>query len=111
MTQPTDRPGINQLRNLADRAERGPLTADEAARLRAGIAKLDTRINGYRDSRKRWMESAFADRRVSNELASRLAAAEATLTAVRDAVMNQSYLTSLDEAIRDVLDQHGQTTA
>lgn len=40
MTQPTDRPGIDQLRNLADRAERGPLTADEAARLRDGIAKL-----------------------------------------------------------------------
>jgi len=40
MTQPTDRPGIDQLRNLADRAERGPLTADEAARLREGIDQM-----------------------------------------------------------------------
>ncbi|WP_406336609.1 hypothetical protein OG814_33225 [Streptomyces zaomyceticus] len=45
MTQPTDRPGIDQLRNLADRAERGPLTGEEAARLRDGIAKLDARVD------------------------------------------------------------------
>jgi hypothetical protein len=34
-------PTARQLLILADRAERGPLTADEAARLRAGIAALD----------------------------------------------------------------------
>lgn len=37
MTPP---PTIAQLRNLADRASRGPLTADETARLREGIAML-----------------------------------------------------------------------
>jgi hypothetical protein len=31
-------PGTEQLLNLADRAERGPLSAEEAARLRAGLA-------------------------------------------------------------------------
>lgn len=40
MTQPS--PAAEQLLNLADRAEKG-LTADEAARLRAGIARLLTR--------------------------------------------------------------------
>ncbi|MBB4984983.1 hypothetical protein [Streptomyces nymphaeiformis] len=39
MTQPTTDP----LRNLADRAERGPLTGAEAARLRDGIDRLQTR--------------------------------------------------------------------
>lgn len=37
-----DRITTAQLLNLADRAERGPLTADEARRLRAGIAALST---------------------------------------------------------------------
>ena len=107
MTQPTDRPGINQLRNLADRAERGVLTADEAARLRNGIAKLDTRINEYRDSRKRWMEAAFADRRVSTELASTLAAVHAL--AERWQHTGDRKDGPLRE-LRVVLDQHGQTT-
>lgn len=99
MTQPTDRPGINQLRNLADRAERGALTADEAARLRNGI----------------------------NTLATRAEKAEATLNAVR-ATCNRLHslarsahgqpLTDVDRTIdhtinlvRAVLDQHGQTPA
>ncbi|WP_128977264.1 hypothetical protein [Streptomyces roseicoloratus] len=45
MTQPD----TEQLLNLADRAERGPLTPDEAARLRDGITKLATHIDEYRD--------------------------------------------------------------
>lgn len=40
MTRP---PTLAQLRNLADRAERGPLTPAEAARLRAGITAYDAR--------------------------------------------------------------------
>ena len=44
MTQPTDRPGIDQLRNLADRTSRGALTAEETARLRAGIDHLQTQL-------------------------------------------------------------------
>lgn len=43
MTRRTDPPTVEQLLVLADRAERGPLTAAEAARLRAGIAAMDTR--------------------------------------------------------------------
>lgn len=35
-----DRITVEQLLNLADRAERGPLNAAEASRLRAGIAEL-----------------------------------------------------------------------
>ncbi|WP_137991233.1 hypothetical protein [Streptomyces vilmorinianum] len=40
MTQPST---AEQLLNLADRAERGTLTGDEAARLREGIAQLRDR--------------------------------------------------------------------
>ena len=39
MTQPS--PAVEQLLNLADRAERGPLTGDEATRLRDGITRLE----------------------------------------------------------------------
>lgn len=35
------KPTVEQLLILADRAERGPLSAEEAAVLRAGIANLD----------------------------------------------------------------------
>lgn len=35
-------PTVRQLLILADRAERGQLTADEAARLRAGIRAMDS---------------------------------------------------------------------
>lgn len=40
MTRRTTPPTVEQLLVLADRAERGQLTAAEAARLRAGIAGL-----------------------------------------------------------------------
>lgn len=56
--QPTDRPGIDQLRNLADRAERGPLTPDEAARLRDGIDTLHIRLWNAEDSSKAWERKA-----------------------------------------------------
>lgn len=52
-------PTLQQLLNLADRAERGPLSAAEAARLREGIRHLDTgkrAANGrlaHVDARKR----------------------------------------------------------
>jgi len=36
-------PTIDQLRNLADRADRGPLTPDEVTRLRQGLNHLNTR--------------------------------------------------------------------
>lgn len=36
-------PTIDQLRNLADRADRGPLTPDEVTRLRQGLNHLDNR--------------------------------------------------------------------
>ena len=38
MTRP---PTIDQLRNIADRADRGQLTAAEVARLREGISRFD----------------------------------------------------------------------
>ena len=38
-------PTIDQLRNLADRADRGPLTPDEVTRLRQGLKRLDRRPN------------------------------------------------------------------
>lgn len=40
MTRP---PTLAQLRNIADRADRGPLTPAEVARLREGIARFDGR--------------------------------------------------------------------
>lgn len=35
----------------------------------AKVAKLEKRLEEYRDSRKRWMEAAFADRHTANEAA------------------------------------------
>lgn len=43
MTRP---PTIAQLRNIADRADRGPLTPAEVARLRQGIDRIDGRRTG-----------------------------------------------------------------
>lgn len=42
VASPSVPPTVRQLLVLADRSERGRLTADEAGRLRAGIAALDT---------------------------------------------------------------------
>ncbi|MFF3928205.1 hypothetical protein [Streptomyces hirsutus] len=39
----TSKPTLAQLRNIADRADRGPLTPAEVARLRAGIDRFDGR--------------------------------------------------------------------
>ncbi|MEV4424021.1 hypothetical protein AB0K23_01330 [Streptomyces sp. NPDC049602] len=64
MTQPTADP----LRNLVDRAERGPLTGDEAQRLRDGIRQLHD-----------WLTTARAADRAEQKRAER---AEAALTAL-----------------------------
>ena len=98
MTQPTDRPGIDQLRNLADRAERGTLTADEATRLRNGIDTLHIRLWNAEGSSKAWERKADEQqaraKRAEAELAENTGVlqalrrqrdqAEATLTAVRE---------------------------
>ncbi|MET9436939.1 hypothetical protein [Streptomyces sp. NPDC006551] len=81
-----------QLLNLADRAERGPLTDAEAARLRNGIAKLHTRIDEYRDSRRRWMDAAYADRRCALEQQQRAEQAEAKVERVRALHRNDAGL-------------------
>ncbi|MEU9703048.1 hypothetical protein [Streptomyces sp. NPDC047981] len=54
MTQPST---TEQLLNLADRAERGPLTGDEAARLRNSISQLYGLFERYRDR-----SNEYADR-------------------------------------------------
>ncbi len=64
----TDRPPTReQLLVLADRAERGPLTAAEAARLRAGIAAAYSRsAAGFRanESRIRYLHQLAPVRRL-----------------------------------------------
>lgn len=50
MTQPD----TEQLLNLADRAERGPLTPDEAARLRDGINTLAQLLHDAQGDRDSW---------------------------------------------------------
>jgi hypothetical protein len=75
MTQPTDRPGIDQLRNLADRAERGPLTADEAARLREGIDQMHAWLITAR-------AVAHSNRQHVRAIVPELEKAEANLTAI-----------------------------
>lgn len=58
MTTP---PTVAQLRNIADRADRGPLTPDEVARLRQGIDGFDRR-RGKRPS-VAWSNKVAALRR------------------------------------------------
>jgi hypothetical protein len=41
-------PTLDQLRNLADRAERGPLTPAEAGRLREGLDRIDAKLRTNR---------------------------------------------------------------
>jgi hypothetical protein len=47
-----------QLLNLADRAERGPLTGDEAARLRDGITLLAELLHDAEGDRDSWARDA-----------------------------------------------------
>ncbi|WP_328941566.1 hypothetical protein OG259_07785 [Streptomyces sp. NBC_00250] len=99
MTQPTDRPGIDHITSdgldqLYARLDQAELDAEQQER---NYRALMNERTSYREGWKYEQQ--------------RRAKAEATLTAIRDALMNQSYLTSLDETIRAVLDQHGQTTA
>lgn len=113
MTQPTDRPGIDQLRNLADRTERGALTGDEATRLRTGLDQLYREIDTLR--------AQLASRTVLLEghltwQTQRAERAETTLTAVRELATNMRDWDGDNPAIARwatdilaVLDQHGQT--
>jgi len=61
-------PTLAQLRNLADRAERGPLTPAEAARLRTGIDAHDARRRGYTQSRGGWANKVRHLRRQLHQL-------------------------------------------
>lgn len=120
MTQPTDRPGIDQLRNLADRAERhGGLTPEEAARLRDGIEQLYgwlTTARAVAHSNRRHVRAIVPDLEAATQRAER---AEATLAAVRDELdQAQAWANPAEvrligalSSLRAVLDQHGQTTA
>ncbi|MFJ6579291.1 hypothetical protein ACIQMY_25430 [Streptomyces sp. NPDC091368] len=114
MRQTPDRPGIEEM------------TSDQ-------LDALYTRLDDYRDSRQRWMDAAFADRKVSNELAARLAEAEQRAEKAEAAVERvraeldriselptvstcdpcNSFSTGVRWTLRmireNALDQHGQT--
>lgn len=47
-------PTLDQLRNIADRADRGPLTAAEVSRLREGIDGFDLRTRSNMQTRGKW---------------------------------------------------------
>ncbi|MFJ5785380.1 hypothetical protein [Streptomyces hydrogenans] len=47
------------------------------------LDRLYARLDEYRESRRRWMESAEADRRTANEQHARAERAEAALNAIR----------------------------
>lgn len=67
------------------------------------LARRDKRIEEYRESRRRWMEAAFADRRAANGVAEELNRALAALQAVRES-------RSLGEALAAVAKHDGLTT-
>ena len=84
---------LRDLLHLVDRARRGTILPAELDDLHGGItamagrlAKAERAANLLADSHRRAEE------------------AEATVARVRDAVMNQSYLVSLDESIQAALD-------
>lgn len=58
-------PTVQQLRNIADRADRGPLQPAEVARLRAGIDRFDRRRG---NPASRWVAKAGVLRRRLTEL-------------------------------------------
>lgn len=124
MTQTPDRPGIDQLRNLADRAERGPLTTDEAGRLRDGIDQLGARAekaeravdhltDRYRGAEaevQQWRDT-YGEHALRRTLA-RLYDAETTVERLRALASQWAILRAHGGAateLRAVLDQHGQT--
>lgn len=72
-------PTIDQLRNLADRAARGPLTPDEIARLRDGINQLEHAEAELRD----WAERDSMDA-AAGSYAGRAEAVEARVKAALD---------------------------
>ncbi|MER5312719.1 hypothetical protein ABT034_33655 [Streptomyces sp. NPDC002773] len=131
MTQPTDRPGIDEIRNLVDRAERHQLTGDEAARLRAGIETLHSHLQyatqdcdgwaddcrSLADQQDQLIEQTVAHQRDAAEQRQRADRAEATLTAARSLATNMRDWDGDNPAIARwatdilaVLDQHSQTT-
>lgn len=67
------------------------------------LDRRDKRIEDYRESRRRWMDAAYADRRASNAIGEQLNAALAALQAVREAQ-------SLGEALAAVAKHDGLTT-
>jgi hypothetical protein len=96
MTQPTDRPGINDL------------TSDQLDRLYARLSNAERELARLTD-----MAIRYSDRAIEN--GERAEKAEATLTAVRDVL---AHWDGSDVAYghfatrtRAVLDQHGQTPA
>ena len=69
-------PTVTQLLVLADRAERGPLTAAEASRLREGITNL-------RESRRSAVGRRSAATRARRQGAAQLAAVRALVASAR----------------------------
>ncbi|WP_327377981.1 hypothetical protein OG393_30885 [Streptomyces sp. NBC_01216] len=57
--------------------------AEKANEQRTRAEKAERRVAEYRDSRRRWMEAAYADRRTANEQHARAQAAEAANERVR----------------------------
>lgn len=118
MTQPTDRPGIDQLRNLADRTERGPLTADEAGRLRNGIDQLYQRIDTLEAVCKSNKQAYVGAVKHAWEVEEQAKQAEATITAVRELTQrmhdwdgDRPAVGKWVDELCNLLDQHGQTPA
>lgn len=83
MTRRTDPPTREQLLVLADRAERGPLTAAEASRLRAGLHALADERDAADAERRRYANRANFATSNRRRLAKQLVAVRALVTSAR----------------------------
>ena len=92
-----DRPATReQLLILADRAERGPLTAAEAHRLRQGIAAMCTR---HRSTAARYAAVSDRERRGAEQLAAVRALVRASTRRGRQTVR----IATLSDALQEPL--------
>ncbi|MFE9738855.1 hypothetical protein [Streptomyces sp. NPDC006477] len=78
-----DRITIEQLLNLADRAERGPLSAAEASRLRRGLRHLDERCHSLEAARSSTIGRHGNAQRHNADAARRLSALQALVASTR----------------------------
>lgn len=78
-----DRITTEQLLNLADRAEAGPLTAAEASRLRRGLRHLDERCRSLEAARASTIGRRGNAQRRNVDAARRLSALQALVASTR----------------------------